>query len=113
MRLPWPIWLFLKTSFCASHKLLDHPIGFAALKILRHLDAHDTEHRLPEVAEADFFLEQVALMVDPEAALQAFGLFAHSLGGDVDEPVYLLRFDSRDRHLACRLFLRKSVRLEA
>ena len=64
MRLLWPIWLFLKTSFCASYKLLEHPIRFAALKILRHLDAHDTEHCLPEVAEADIFLEQVALMLD-------------------------------------------------
>ena len=49
-----------------SYEFLDDAVGLTALKIFRYRDAQDAEHGLPEIAEADVFLFEVALMLDAE-----------------------------------------------
>ncbi len=50
---------------------IDHAIGLAALEIRGHGDVHETEQTLPKVAEVIIVPDDVALMLDADAASAA------------------------------------------
>ena len=54
-------------------QLLDRSIRLATLEILGQRDVHPLEDRAPEVAEPDILLDDVALMLDPQACASIVG----------------------------------------